>query len=97
MKLQANSEMFVMLMDGYLACAAGGALSPNGVLSPRARDRQQLQETFGVTSDPAGGNEPGPAPDVETADGAMAGEQQMPPMTPAEAQVKFGVGLMSIS
>ena len=48
-------------------------------------------------SDPAGGTEPGPAPDVEIADTDLAEEQQTPPMTPAEVQVRINIGFMSIS
>ncbi len=89
-------EMSMAMMDGYLLCAAGGALSPNGVLSPRAQEGQEPHQTFGTTSEPAGGNEQGPAPDVETAHTATAGEQQLPPMTPAEAQARIGIVLMRI-
>ena len=66
-----------------LFCAAGGALSPEGVLSPRARDVRQLPGGFQAagTGPEADGHERSAA-----AESALAGGK-VPPMTNAEAQV----------
>ena len=72
-----------------LCCAAGGALSPNGILSPRAQARQ---EDFQGGSQPAEDlrhehvHQPELASAVKSIPG-MPAEAELPPMTPAEAQV----------
>ena len=71
--------------------AAGGALSPNGVLSPRAQARQG---EFQGSSHPAEDlrhelqSESDAASLVKSTPG-MPAEAELPPMTPAEAQVQM--------
>ena len=62
--------------------AAGGALSPNGVMSPKAEDLQEgLQVAEAALH--AENHEPSAAAESARADAGSA-----PPMTPAEAQVE---------
>lgn len=68
--------------------AAGGALSPNGITSPKGRDlREGLQAAEAALH--AENHEPSAAAESAREDAGKAPEDgNAPPMTPAEAQVE---------
>ena len=79
-----------MILSDSPRCAAGGALSPNGVLSPRAQAQQEIQGSSQPAEDLRHGPEyePKPASAAKSTPGTPA-EAELPPMTPAEAQVRM--------
>ena len=79
-----------MILSDSSRCAAGGALSPNGVLSPRAQAQQEIQGGSQPAEDIRHRPEHQPelASAVESSPGVPA-EAELPAMTPAEAQVQM--------
>ena len=72
-----------------LCCAAGGALSPNGVLSPRAQARHEFQGSSQPAEDLRYEHEHQPELVSANISSGEPAEGELPPMTPAEAQVQM--------